>query len=152
MAVEGDNQQVPHHSESESMETKVVEATLVSQPSKNDDQIRSGSPFRGEPKGGTVVPGSNVELVPGYDPFRDGSITFDQGIIAATAWGGVLASYCTLPFAIIAAWLFPFGAVLVAALGGLLAVFGLSSKRAIPTVGAIVGHFVAGVCGYVQLL
>lgn len=133
-------------------DAEIFDATLVTRSAAQEGEIRTGSPFRGEAQTAPSLIGASVPLVPGYDPLKDGSAAFERGVLASTAWGGVLAAFCALPFAIICAWVFPLGALLVAGLGCVLAVFGLSSQRAVPTVVVLLGHLAAGVFGYIQLL
>ncbi|MEE2934794.1 MAG: hypothetical protein VYA84_02240 [Planctomycetota bacterium] len=75
--------------------------------------IRVGSPFAVDP----TVPAAERAIEPFYD----------VGPIRYTAMGAVAAAIMVLGFASVAAWWFPSGGALVAALGCVLSVFGLYS-------------------------
>lgn len=109
--------------------------------------IRTGSPFRQDP-----VAQKSGRMVPAFDPRHDGSKSFDIGIAAATAQGGLLASYCVLPFALVSLLLFPMGALLIGGLGTCLAIFALAGQKPALTVVALTVHLATGAIGYFQLL
>lgn len=96
----------------------VVIATLV-----EPAPIRKGSPFAIDPA-----------TVPPIDNF------VDMGPIRYTAMGAVAASILVLCFAAAAAWWFPIGGTLIAALGCVLSIFGLYSTYRITSAGLLVIH------------
>lgn len=98
--------------------------------------IRRGSPFA--PDTARQAPeGTEVPVVFSPSIAAEGTVlvgpqlesSLDVGVAAETALGGLLAAWLILPIALFAAFWFPFGGVLIAALGTILGVVALASPR-----------------------
>ena len=98
------------------------------------DEVRVGSPFAVDP----TVPEAPRRIEPFYD----------VGPIRYTAMGAVAASVMVLAFAAIAAWWFPSGGALIAALGCVLSIFGMYSTFRITSVSLLAVHLVLFVVSY----
>ena len=94
---------------------------------QSEGEIRIGSPFATDP--------SLVVLEP-----RSVETFYDVGPIRYTAMGAVAASVMVLAFGATAAWWFPTGGVLIAALGCGLSLFGLASVYRFTSIGLLVAH------------
>ena len=93
-----------------------IEASLV-ESIDGANAVRIGSPFAVDPIDPlSGIPAKRIE------PF------LDVGPIRYTAMGAVAASIMVLGFASAAAWWFPAGGALIAALGCVLSIFGLYSS------------------------
>lgn len=77
-------------------------------------QIHAGSPFAGKP----------LPPRPEYE-----EQVYDIGPVRYTALGAVAAAILVLCFGAAAAWWFPAGGILIAALGCMLSLFGMLSPR-----------------------
>lgn len=98
-----------------------------------DEEIRVGSPFAMDP-----LPAESRPIEPFYD----------VGPIRYTAMGSVAASIMVLGFAIAAAWWFPSGGALIAALGCVLSIFGMYSAFRLTSVGLLAVHLMLFVVSY----
>ena len=76
----------------------------------------------------------------------------DVGPIRYTAMGAVAASVMVLGFAATAAWWFPAGGTMIAALGCVLSVFGLYSTYRLPSSGLLAVHLYLFVFCYLRSL
>lgn len=100
--------------------------------------IRMGSPFAVDP-----LPATPIKRI---EPFHD------VGPLRYTALGAVAASLMVLGFVAAAAWWFPAGGALIAALGCVLSIFGLYSTYRRPALGLLAVHLCLFVLCYVRSL
>ena len=120
----------------ETGEAEPIRASLV-QTTDDSPPIRVGSPFAVDPIDPLVgIPVKQIE------PF------LDVGPIRYTAMGAVAASIMVLGFAGTAAWWFPTGGALIAALGCVLSIFGLYSTYRFTSVGLLAVHLCLFVVSY----
>ncbi|MDF1840986.1 MAG: hypothetical protein P1U77_06085 [Rubripirellula sp.] len=96
--------------------------------------IRVGSPFAVDP----TIPAAERPIEPFYD----------VGPIRYTAMGAVAAAIMVLGFASVAAWWFPSGGALIAALGCVLSVFGLYSAFRKTAISLLAIHLALFVLSY----
>lgn len=96
--------------------------------------IRVGSPFAVDP----TIPAAARPIEPFYD----------VGPIRYTAMGAVAAAIMVLGFASVAAWWFPSGGALIAALGCVLSVFGLYSAFRKTAISLLAIHLALFVLSY----
>ncbi|MDG2219922.1 MAG: hypothetical protein P8L85_00980 [Rubripirellula sp.] len=96
--------------------------------------IRVGSPFAVDP----TIPAAERPIEAFYD----------VGPIRYTAMGAVAASIMVLGFASVAAWWFPTGGALIAALGCVLSIFGLYSAFRKTAISLLAVHLVLFVLSY----
>lgn len=115
-------------SRSEPIQARLVETTA------EDSPLRVGSPFAVDP-----LIESPIKRV---EPF------LDVGPIRYTAMGAVAASVMVLGFASAAAWWFPTGGALIAALGCVLSIFGLYSRYRFTSAGLLSLHLCLFVFSY----
>jgi len=101
--------------------------------------IRVGSPFA-------------VDPVPSLPESKPAEAFYDVGPIRYTAMGAVAASAMVLVFGAAAAWWFPTGGVLIAALGCALSLFGMSSAYRITSIGLLATHLGMFVYSYIRSL
>ena len=101
-----------------------------------DIPIRVGSPFAVDPiTPGAISPGvKKPDVTKPIEPF------LDVGPLRYTAMGAVAASVMVLAFAAAAAWWFPSGGALIAALGCVLSICGLYSTYQITSAGLLAIH------------
>ncbi len=116
-------------------------ATSVGQPTDGDstaDQgpIRNGSPFAVDP----------------LEHAASGELIYDVGPVRYTAMGAVAAAVMVLGFASIAAWWFPAGGTLIAALGCVLSIFGMYSAFRITSATLLALHLCLFVVSYARSL
>ena len=117
-------------------ESEPIQASLV-QTTDGSVPIRIGSPFAVDPIDPLAgIPAKRIE------PF------LDVGPIRYTAMGAVAASVMVLGFAGAAAWWFPTGGALIAALGCALSIFGLYSTYRFTSVGLLAIHLCLFVVSY----
>lgn len=88
--------------------------------------VRTGSPFA-------------VDPVP-QRPQRPIETIIDGGPLRYTATGAVVAALMVMAFAVVAAWWFPGGGTMIAALGCVLSIFGLYSSYRITASATLVIH------------
>lgn len=62
------------------------------------------------------------------------------GVAAEMARGGTLAGWLLIPFALSSVWGFPFGGVMISALGSLLSLFGCAAPRPRWAIAALLLH------------
>jgi hypothetical protein len=98
------------------------------------ESIRIGSPFAVDPM--AQIAKRQIE------PF------YDVGPVRYTAMGAVAASVMVLGFATAAAWWFPGGGALIAALGCVLSIFGMYSVFRLTSVALLALHLVLFVISY----
>lgn len=106
--------------------------------STNHAPIRVGSPFAVDPV--LSVPARKIE------PF------YDVGPIRYTAMGAVAASLMVLGFAAAAAWWFPAGGAMTAALGCVLSIFGLYSTYRLASLALLAIHLYLFVLCYIRAI
>lgn len=109
-----------------------IEAAVVEADTTNT--IRVGSPFAVDP----MAPPRRVEVL------------YDVGPLRYTAMGAVSASVMVAGFGLVAAFWFPSGGALIAALGCLLSIFGLYSNFRYVAAGLLVTHLSLFVFSYIQ--
>ena len=96
--------------------------------------VRVGSPFAVDP----TIPAAKRPIEPFYD----------VGPIRYTAMGAVAASIMVLGFASVAAWWFPSGGALIAALGCVLSIFGMYSAFRKTAISLLAVHLLLFVVSY----
>ena len=99
--------------------------------------IRVGSPFA-------------VDPLPSLPESKPAEAFYDVGPIRYTAMGAVAASAMVLVFGIAAAWWFPAGGVLIAALGCALSLFGTASAYRITSIGLLAAHLGMFLYSYIR--
>ena len=120
----------------ENRESEPIQASLVDTIDQASP-IRVGSPFAVDPIDPLAgLPAKKIE------PF------LDVGPIRYTAMGAVAASLMVVGFAAAAAWWFPTGGALIAALGCVLSIFGLYSTYRFTSVGLLAIHLGLFVVSY----
>ena len=124
----------------ETGESEPIQASLV-QTTDDSMPIRVGSPFAVDP----IDPLAGIQAKR-IEPF------LDVGPIRYTAMGAVAASVMVLGFAGVAAWWFPAGGALIAALGCVLSIFGLYSTYRLPSSALLAIHLYLFVLSYVRSL
>ncbi len=120
----------------ESTPTPSASVKLAETPDETD--VRVGSPFAVDPVS--------------VDPTRAIEAFYDVGPIRYTAMGAVAASIMVLGFAAAAAWWFPVGGALIAALGCVLSIFGMYSAFRITSAGLLAIHLSLFVLSYMRSL
>jgi hypothetical protein len=127
---------------SESRESKpfdgndlIASTMVVADPAK---PIRIGSPFAVDP----VLPKQPKKV----------EVLYDVGPLRYTAMGAVSASAMVVGFGLVAAFWFPSGGALIAALGCVLSIFGMYSNFRYVAAGLLVAHLGLFVVNYVQSL
>ncbi len=101
-----------------------------------DGAIRVGSPFAVDPPERLVTTSGDSSR----SISNDIEAFYDVGTIRYTAMGAVLASVMVLGFGGVAAWWFPAGGVMIAALGCGLSLFGMASVYRFTSIGLLVAH------------
>lgn len=104
--------------------------------SEPQETIRVGSPFAVDPAASSADSPATQTISPKVSP----ELFYDVGPLRYTAMGAVAAAVMVLGFAIAAAWWFPAGGTLIAALGCLLSIFGLYSPVPMRSAGCLVLH------------
>ena len=94
--------------------------------------VRVGSPFAIDPDN---LPGPDWRAVQGKP-----ELFYDIGPLKYTAIGAVAAAVMTLGFAAAAAWWFPGGGTMIAALGCVLSIFGLYSPHRLSAAACLALH------------
>ena len=135
-----DRDQAGEHSESP---TAITADRAAADPSGDDDQaaesdIRVGSPFAVDP----------FE----HDPARPIETYYDVGPLKYTAMGAVSASVMVVGFAAAAAYYFPVGGTMIAALGCVLSIFGMYSSYRFLAAGLLAIHLCLFVLSYGRLM
>jgi hypothetical protein len=104
------------------------------------EEIRVGSPFAVDPRpiAGTVIQRQRARPEAFYD----------VGPLRYTAMGAVAAATLVLGFAAVAAWWFPGGGTIIAALGCALSIFGLYSEKRLAASGCLLLHLVLFMVSY----
>lgn len=100
--------------------------------------MRVGSPFAEDPFAA--------------DDARPTENLYDVGPVKYTAMGAVAASVLVLGFAAAAAYLFPAGGTIVAALGCLLSLFGMYSPWRLASAGLLAVHLFLFLLSYGQTM
>ncbi len=124
----------------ETVQSEPIQASLV-ETIDEAPPIRVGSPFAIDPI--DPLAGLPVKKI---EPF------LDVGPIRYTAMGAVAASFMVLGFATAAAWWFPAGGALIAALGCVLSIFGLYSTYRFTSAALLAVHLCLFVVSYGQSL
>jgi len=115
----------------ETSEPMTTETTALT-----EGAIRVGSPFAVDPP-----PRSTRTAADSSGPAsNDIEAFYDVGAIRYTAMGAVLASVMVLGFGGVAAWWFPVGGVMIAALGCGLSLFGMASVYRFTSIGLLLAH------------
>ena len=106
-------------------------------------EVRRGSPFAPDTNRPATTLGSHQLQPPVLS-----SAAFDQGVSAETAGGGVVAAGVITPLALAALFWFPVGGAMIAGLGGLLGLVGISSRYGRWGISLLVVHgaIFAGAC------
>ena len=97
------------------------------------ETIRVGSPFAVDPEPASA----GLVILPTYSPPE---AIYDVGPLRYTAMGAVGAAVMVMGFGIAAAFWFPAGGTLIAALGCLLSIFGLYSPIPMRSAACLVVH------------
>jgi len=124
----------PHESRSEDSQVVGAAPENESPQDTSASTVRVGSPFATDPL--TSPPQRPIETF------------YDVGPIRYTAMGAVAASIMVLAFALVAAWWFPSGGALIAALGCVLSIFGMYSAFRITSVSLLALHLALFVLSY----
>ena len=113
----------------------------------------SGSPLSDGPLSDGSLPDGEEPIVARYATGSSANeILDDAGPLCYTALGALAASLIVILFAAVGTWWFPAGGALIAALGCLLAIFGLFSTYRISSAVLIVVHLGLFVVSYSRSL
>ena len=135
-ASDGEEQIRMHNPTTGRDESEPIRANLV-ETIDGAQSIRIGSPFAVDPIDPLAgIPAKRIEVL------------LDVGPIRYTAMGAVAASIMVLAFAAAAAWWFPAGGALIAALGCVLSIFGLYSTYRFTSAGLLAVHLCLFVVSY----
>ncbi len=111
------------------------------EPEGTETPIRTGSPFAVDPPEAFILATS-----------RPVEVLMDVGPIRYTAMGAVAAAGMLLAFAGVAAWWFPVGGTMIAALGCVLSIFGLYSPYRYTSVVLLTCHLALFITSYARSL
>ena len=103
-----------------------------------ESEVRVGSPFAADP----------FEA----DPARAVETLYDVGPLKYTAMGAVSASVMVVGFAAAAAYFFPVGGTMIAALGCVLSILGMYSSYRVTAAGLLAIHLCLFVLSYGRTL
>lgn len=127
-------------SDSEPASSEPAESTIdLAKTNQPEDEVRVGSPFA-------------VDPVLANTANRPIEVLYDVGPIRYTAMGAVAASIMVVGFGTAAAFWFPSGGALIAALGCVLSIFGLYSHYRYVALGLLTLHLCLFVYSYGQSL
>jgi len=122
----------------EASQQEIGESSGEQSASTSAVSIRKGSPFAIDPLEEPSAP-ADINL-------------YELGPVRYTAMGAVVAATMVLFFALLAAWKFPGGGALVAALGCLLATFGLYSTHRKTSLSLLAIHLLLFLVSYGRTL